>query len=93
MRQPEGAAYSGGLLRYNRKTGAVARFAIPDVINTIDRVGDAIYCGTSNGLYMIRGGTIAHMHFEPDASGKLTAISATVAASASHRPASDSGRY
>lgn len=93
MRQPEGAAYGGGLLRYNRKTGAVAKFPIPDVVNTIDRAGDAIYCGTSNGLYWIRGGAIRHLFFEPDARGKLTAISAAVSAWAGRPPALGSGRY
>ncbi len=60
MRQPEGAAFSGGLLRYNLKSGAVAKFEIPDYIHTIDRAGDAIYCGTSNGLYVVRDGAVTH---------------------------------
>lgn len=76
MRQPEGSAFSGGLLRYSRKTGAVAKFDVPDYINTIDRMGDAIYCGTSNGLYVVRGGAVAHISFEPDISGRLVGVSA-----------------
>jgi hypothetical protein len=77
MRRPEGAAFSGGLLRFNRRTGAVAKFDIPDYIHTIDRLGDAIYCGTSNGLYRLRGGEITQMRFEPDARGKLTMFTRT----------------
>jgi hypothetical protein len=74
MRRPEGANYSGGLLRYNRVTGAVADFKVADVINTIDRTGDTIYCGTSNGLYTIRGSQVRHFTFEPDEKGKLTMV-------------------
>jgi hypothetical protein len=77
MRQPEGAAFSGGLLHYNPGTGLVTKYKIPDYIHTIDRFGDAIYCGTANGLYMIRGGEVTHTSFEPDATGKLTAIGRT----------------
>lgn len=72
MRQPEGAAFSGGLLRYNTRTGAVGKYDIPDYIHTIDRVGDTIYCGTANGLYLLRGQKITHLRFEPDSIGKLT---------------------
>lgn len=74
MRQPEGAPFSGGLLRYNRRTGVAAKFDVPDYINTIDRVGDGIYCGTSNGLWVIRGGAVTHLAFEPDRGGRLTAV-------------------
>ena len=76
MRQPEGAAYSGGLLRYNPRTGSVKTYGIPDYIYTIDRFGDGVYCGTSNGLYLVRGEEVVHMSFEPDASGELVAVSA-----------------
>jgi hypothetical protein len=71
MRQPEGAAYGGGLLRYDPRTGAAAKFKIPDYIYTIDRLGDTIYCGTANGLYLVRGGEVTQMRFEPDAGGKI----------------------
>jgi hypothetical protein len=77
MRQPEGAAFSGGLLRYGTKTGVVAKFDVPDYIHTIDRLGDAIYCGTSNGVYVVRDGAVVHTSFEPDANGKLTAVTRT----------------
>ncbi len=50
MLRPEGAELSGGLLRYNLKTGAVAKFDVADYIHTIDRVGDTDGCGTSNGF-------------------------------------------
>jgi len=71
MRRPEGADIAAGLLRYNIRTGAVETLAIPDIIFTVDRAGDAIYCGTSHGLYIVRGSEITQMRFEPDATGKL----------------------
>jgi hypothetical protein len=74
MSQPEGAANSGGLLRFNTKTGAVTKFDIPDYIHTIDRVGDTIYCGTSNGVYRVRGADVSQLRFEPDSSGKIVMI-------------------
>jgi hypothetical protein len=55
-------------------TGRVKTFAIPDVIFTIDRVGDAVYCGTSHGLYMLRGDQITQLRFEPDEAGQLVMI-------------------
>ena len=73
-RRPEGADISGGLLRYNIQTGAVKRYASPDVVFTIDRLGDAIYCGSSHGLYMIRGGQVAQFRIEPDETGQSVMI-------------------
>ena len=73
-RRPEGAEIGGGLLRYNMRAGAVNAFGIPDVIFTIDRAGDAIYCGTSHGLYMLRGDQITQLRFEPNESGQLVMI-------------------
>ncbi len=72
--RPEGAEIGGGLLSYNMRTGRVKTFAIPDVIFTIDRAGDAIYCGTSHGLYMLRGDQITQLRFEPNESGQLIMI-------------------
>ncbi|HUJ51345.1 MAG TPA: hypothetical protein VLW25_14145 [Bryobacteraceae bacterium] len=73
-RRPEGADIGGGLLRYNMHTGRVKTFAIPDVIFTVDRARDAIYCGTSHGLYMLRGDQITQLRFEPNESGQLVMI-------------------
>jgi hypothetical protein len=75
MRQPEGAAYGGGLLRYDTKTGAATKYPVTDFISTIDRLGDAIYCGTSNGIYVIRGGAIIQLRFEPDTNSKIVMVS------------------
>ena len=74
MRQPEGSAYGAGLLRYNLVTGAVHLFEIKDYISTIDQLGDAIYCGTENGLSRIRNGVVTHYPFEPDRTGRIAMV-------------------
>ena len=85
-RQPEGVQIGGGLLRYSISSGKVQMFAIPDVIFTIDRVGDALYCGSSHGLYMLRGDHITQLRFEPDQSGQLVMIPRDVAPAERVRP-------
>jgi hypothetical protein len=74
MRRPEGAEFGAGLLRYNIATGAVAKYAVADYIHTIDRLGDTLYCGTSHGLYTVRGSKVTQFRFEPDGQGKLIAV-------------------
>jgi hypothetical protein len=78
MRRPEGAGYGGGLLRYNTKTGSARKYAFPDVIYTVDRLGDALYCGTSHGLYIVRDDKVAHLRFEPDGKEKLIMVAREV---------------
>jgi hypothetical protein len=77
-RRPEGADLGGGLLRYNTKTGSVGRYAFADVIYTIDRVRDTLYCGTSHGLYMVRDDKLTQLRFEPDGKGKLIMVAREV---------------
>jgi hypothetical protein len=79
VRHPEGADISGGLLRYDTKTGATRKYDIPDVIHTIDRLGDGLYVGTSHGLYVLRGDWLTHLCFEPDERGKLVMVKKGVA--------------
>ncbi|MBZ5609391.1 MAG: hypothetical protein LAP38_14095 [Acidobacteriia bacterium] len=78
MRRPEGANYGAGLLRYDTRTGAVSTVAIADLIHTIDRVGNALYCGTSHGLYVVRGGKVTQFRFEPDESGRLVMVARAI---------------
>ncbi len=73
-RHPEGADIGGGLLRYNLATEKAEMFSLPDVIFTIDRVGDALYCGTSRGLYLKRGRAITQLRFEPDGAGRIVMV-------------------
>lgn len=78
VRRPEGANYGGGLLRYNLDSGEVASYPVHDLIYTLDRIGDTIYCGTSNGLYTVRGNRVTQLRFEPDARGKLSMLARLV---------------
>ncbi len=74
MRRPEGSAIGGGLLGYAVRDGSTTRFPFADYVYTIDRIGDTIYCGASDGLYTLRGEELTHMRFEPDARGRLTLV-------------------
>jgi hypothetical protein len=78
MRRPEGNDYGAGLLRYNTATGAPTKYAVADYIHTIDRLGDTIYCGTSHGLYTVRGNQVTQLRFEPDDTGKLIMVQRAV---------------
>jgi hypothetical protein len=78
MRRPEGSVYGGGLLSYNTKTGSATKYALPDVIYTIDRLGDTLYCGTSHGLYLVRNDQLTQLRFEPDGQGKLIMVAREV---------------
>lgn len=78
MGRPEGADYGGGLLRFNTKSGDVTKYAVKDYIHTLDAVDGAIYCGTSNGLYMVKGDKLTQLRFEPNAHGKLVQVTLDV---------------
>lgn len=71
VHRPEGADFGGGLLGYNIKTGSTTKYPFRDVINTIDRLGDALYCGTSDGVYVLRDRKLTQLRFEPNEQGKL----------------------
>jgi hypothetical protein len=85
-RRPEGADIGRGLLRYNVRSGAIQTFGIPDVIFTLDRVGNALYCGSAHGLYLVRGDHITQLRFEPNESGQLAMIPRDVPQPAFVRP-------
>ena len=76
--RPEGADIGKGLLRYNIQSGGIQTFPILDVIYTLNFAGDALYCGTSHGLYVLRADQLTQLRFEPDATGKITMIPRTI---------------
>lgn len=78
MRRPEGAGYGAGLLRYNLTTGAVTKYAVTDYINTIDRLRETLYCGTSHGLYTVCDNKVTQLRFEPDDKGTLIMVARKV---------------
>jgi hypothetical protein len=78
VHHPEGADFGGGLLGYNTNTGSVKKYAFRDVIYTIDRVEDTIYCGTSDGVYILRDGKLTQLRFEPNEKGTLIMVAREV---------------
>ena len=64
---PEGADYSGGLLRYEMETGNVRIYPISEVITDILQHKGALYVATERAqLYMLENDTVvAHYSVEP----------------------------
>ncbi len=78
MHHPEGADFGGGLLDFDTRTGSATKYAFRDVINTIDRLGDALYCGTSDGVYVLRDRKLTQLRFEPNEKGELIMVTREV---------------
>ncbi len=68
-RRPEGAEYSGGLLRYDLSTKMAKVFPVEEVVFSIVRAGEALYLGSANGVYVLREGRLARYVFEPALDG------------------------
>lgn len=68
---PEGADYSGGLLRYEMETGDVRIYPISEVITDILQHKDALYVATERAqLYVLENDTVvAHYSVEPALNG------------------------
>jgi hypothetical protein len=52
---PEGAPRGAGVLRYDRRTGATRRYALPEVVTALLPWDGTVYAGTGDGLYRLRG--------------------------------------
>jgi hypothetical protein len=76
MRQPEGSAYGGGLLRFDNATGEVRNYPVPGYISTISQVGAVVYLGAENGIYTLDTGTdeLTHITVEPGPEGPRTLV-------------------
>ena len=70
MRRPEGAEYSGGLLRYNLATQQSTVIPVGEVIFSIVQAGGAVYLGTAEGWFVVRGANATHHVFEPTETGE-----------------------
>ena len=73
---PEGAGHSGGLIRYDLSTRNVTRYNLPDIVLTMIRQNNALFIGTSNGLYVLRDDRFTRFRFEPNLDGKLETVPA-----------------
>ena len=76
MNYPEGAGHSGGLIRYDLSTRNVTRYNVPDIVLTMIRQNNALFIGTSNGLYVLRDDRFTRFRFEPNLDGKLEPVPA-----------------
>ena len=69
---PEGPDQSGGLLRYDLKTGTTEKYPIDETVLRIVRVDDRVYLATSRGLSILEGGRVSERYaVEPDIDGKF----------------------
>ena len=66
---PEGATYSGGLLRYERDSGEAEEFDVGEVISQIKRRQGSLYLATANGLYILEDDRLTRYVFEPTLDG------------------------
>ena len=66
---PEGATYSGGLLRYERDSGEAEEFDVGEVISQIKRWQGSLYLATANGLYILQDNRLTRYFFEPTLDG------------------------
>ena len=55
VRHPEGADYSGGVLRHDLQTGTTTKYDVKDVILSIKRWNNSTYMATQNGLLVLKG--------------------------------------
>jgi len=77
VRQPEGGAYSGGLLRYEPETGSAQKYELGEIVLAIYPFSPAyVFLGTTNGIYLLRNGSFRRYVIEPDLNGAFQVISA-----------------
>jgi len=72
---PEGADYSGGLIRHDLKSGVTREYPITEVIHRIQRRLDRLYLPTSNGIYVLIDNRLTRYVVEPDINGRPILIS------------------
>jgi len=72
----EGAQRIGGLIRYDLSTRNVTRYNVPDIVLAMIRQNNALFIGTSNGLYILRDDRFTRFRFEPNLDGKFEPVPA-----------------
>lgn len=73
---PEGAPQSGGVLRYDRRTGAARRYALPEVVNALVPWGGTVYAGTVDGVYRLQDGRFVPLPLGFDPRGRVVSVGA-----------------
>jgi hypothetical protein len=62
---------SGGLLRYDRQSGALRRFGFPDIAGRLIRAGGKILAATDFGLATVEGDKVARYFIDRTTGGRL----------------------
>lgn len=62
---------SGGLLRFDRKTGTCSRIPLSDLIYEIGRVGDNLILATDSGATLIEDGKVRRFMIDQTRRGQL----------------------
>ena len=75
---PEGGDRSGGLLEYNRSSHRARVHPVSDVITSIARAEDALFLGTTHGVYLFREDARLRYRMEPDIEGRMTVVVETL---------------
>ena len=70
----EGAQRIGGLIRYDLSTRNVTRYNVPDIVLAMIRQNNALFIGTSNGLYILRDDRFTRFRFEPNLDGEFEPV-------------------
>jgi hypothetical protein len=68
---------SGGLLRYDRQSGALRRLGFPDIGFRLIRVGGKILAATDFGLAMVEGDGVKRYFIDRTTDGRLRVAPAT----------------
>lgn len=79
VKRPEGALQGGGLLQFNRRDGAVRRWALEALVHSIDRRGEVLYLGSSHGIYLVRPDSVVRLRLEPVASQRWQIVTQRLA--------------
>ena len=62
--------FPGGLLRYDVKSGEAKKYDIDAMVHRICGLGDDVFLGTSDGVYIISGEEITYLGFDFDIEGR-----------------------
>jgi hypothetical protein len=77
VRNGEYGGSSGGLLRYDRHSGTVSRFAFPDIGVRLIRVGKILLAATDFGLAVVQGDRVKRYFVDRTTDGGLRVAPAT----------------
>ena len=65
---------AGGLLRWDRQTERIERFAVESVIGVIVRKGDTLYLAATDGIVTLRAGRVASYFVDRTADGSYRVV-------------------